>query len=323
MISRKIRFGSAAIAAVALALVLTQAPAGAQQTAQVTEAGKISGSPISVGTKLIASGGKWSPNNAKVRWEWFSCPENAQRWSDCIQRALYDGEYTIQQSDVGRRIVLNLYAWTSGQPVSPTSGQQRAERYTATSVVTAAPGPKPTPTPTPRATPVPTATPVPAVSPTPTPTPTATPAPSFDTATAAPTPVPTNGAVLQETTRKRRVLHPFPVVRMRGVLTSTGAKVTLLSVRAPRAATVKLSCVGKACPAKRWSRTRTQRKSQLTRLRPFERGLRAGTRITISVTRKGYVGKLTIFTIRRGKAPSRSDRCLNSKGRVTRCPAGL
>jgi hypothetical protein len=146
------------------------------------------------------------------------------------------------------------------------------------------------------------------------------PAPSFDTATAAPTPVPTSGEVLQQTATKRRVIRPFPVVRMRGRLTTTGARVSLLSVRAPRAAKVFVHCKG-SCPSRRWSRT--ARKSRLTRVSAFERSLRAGTRITVTVSRRGYVGKRTTFVIRRGLAPLRTDRCLNSKGRVTRCPAGV
>jgi hypothetical protein len=108
---------------------------------------------------------------------------------------------------------------------------------------------------------------------------------------------------------------------MRGVLTSSGAKVTVLSVRAPRTATITLRCQGKSCPAARWSRS--DRKSRLTRMSRFERDLRAGVKLTISVIRRGYVGKRTTFVIRRGKAPLRSDRCLSAKGRVTRCPSGL
>ena len=52
----------------------------------------------------------------------------------------------------------------------------------------------------------------------------------------------------------------------------------------------------------------------------YERGLRAGVKITVSVTRRGYVGKRTTFVIRRGAPPLRSDRCLSSKGRVTTLP---
>ena len=55
----------------------------------------------------------------------------------------------------------------------------------------------------------------------------------------------------------------------------------------------------------------------------FERNLRSGVTLTISVTRRGYVGKRTVFVIRRGQAPLRSDRCLSAKNRITRCPAGI
>ena len=133
--------------------------------------------------------------------------------------------------------------------------------------------------------------------------------------------MPTNGQVLHETARSRRIIKPFPVVRMRGVLTSTGAKISVLSVRAPRAAKVTLRCKGKSCPASRWSRS--ARKSRLTRMTRFERNLRSGVTLTISVTRRGYVGKRTVFVIRRGQAPLRSDRCLSAKNRITRCPAGI
>jgi hypothetical protein len=134
--------------------------------------------------------------------------------------------------------------------------------------------------------------------------------------------VPTSGEVLQETSRHRRVIRPFPVVRMRGVLTSRGAKITLFSVRAPTKATIVVRCKGKSCPASRWTRPWSKRKKTLTRMGRFERSLRSGVRLTVLVTRKGYVGKRTTFTIRRGAAPSRADRCLSSKGRATKCPAG-
>jgi hypothetical protein len=328
LISRRV-FGAAAGAAVALALVLSLGggPAGAQSQPRVTQAGTISGNPIRVGTRLTASGGSWSrPRGTQVRWEWFACPPGSDEWRDCAQRVLGQDNYTIQSGDVGRYIVLNLYAYR-GSPQSPgTSG--RAERWTATSstvqpAATPTPAPTPRPTATPRPTVTPTPTPVATVSPTPTPTPTPTPDPRFDSAAAAPTPVPTSGEVLQETARKRRVIRPFPVVRMRGVLTSAGAKVTVLSVRAPRTAKITLRCKGRGCPAKRWSRAHTERKSRLTRIDRFERGLRAGVTITISVTRRGYVGKRTVFVIRRGQPPSRADRCLSSKGRITKCPAGV
>ena len=126
--------------------------------------------------------------------------------------------------------------------------------------------------------------------------------------------------MLHESASKRRAIRPFPVVRMRGRLTATGARVSLLSVRAPRAAKVTVRCKGR-CPTARWAPASAQ--AQLTRARAFERSLRSGTRITVTVTRHGYIGKRTTFVIRRGRAPSRIDNCLNTRGRVTRCPAGV
>ena len=59
----------------------------------------------------------------------------------------------------------------------------------------------------------------------------------------------TQGEILQETARSRRVIRPFPVVRMKGRLTARGADVQVLSVRAPRAAKISVRCRGKSCPA--------------------------------------------------------------------------
>ena len=56
----------------------------------------------------------------------------------------------------------------------------------------------------------------------------------------------------------------------------------------------------------------------------FERLWASGTKLTVSITRRGYVGKRTTFTIRRGKAPLRKDTCLSSTSGKTlkKCPAG-
>jgi hypothetical protein len=165
-----------------------------------------------------------------------------------------------------------------------------------------------TPTPTPVATPVPTpvATPVP------------TPVPTFEVAAPAATPVPTSGQVLHQTT-SQRMMKPNPLVRMRGVLTTSGAHVTMLTVRAPRKARVVVTCSG-TCPAKRWAPT--VRHTSTTRVRAFERIFASGTRISVTVTRKGYIGKRTVFVIRRGRAPLRTDSCLSPAGRSQKCPAG-
>jgi hypothetical protein len=306
---------------VAVAFALGGGTAMAQQTGSpvaVTSAPVVSGAQI-VGTNLSVSGGAWrSPNPSGDRteawYEWWRCPTtNANELWRCRFQTR-NTTYRLTDADKGQYVFgVRFVRWRD----TKNNSDPRDDTYTTVYRQSATPAAVTAPAPTPVPTPVPTPTPIPTVAPTPTPTP----APTFDTATSATTPVPTQGQVLHETARSRRVIRPFPVVRMRGVLTSTGAKVSVLSVRAPRSAKVTLRCRGRSCPASRWSRS--DRKSRLTRMSRFERNLRSGVKITISVTRSGYVGKRTTFVIRRGQAPLRSDRCLSAKGRVTRCPAGV
>ena len=113
------------------------------------------------------------------------------------------------------------------------------------------------------------------------------------------------------------LLDPFPTVRIRGRLTADGARVTRLSVKTPPGASIVVSCHGNSCPTHKLAR------AAVIRLRRFERELRAGTRLEITVTMAGYVGKWTTIVIRRGKAPRRRDRCVypGPRDRVP-CPAG-
>jgi len=102
-------------------------------------------------------------------------------------------------------------------------------------------------------------------------------------------------------------------VRIKGWLIPAGARVTLLTVRAPRGARIVVTCDGRFCPRKRIARspsTRMARSTRLVHLAPYERLLRGTVRLVISVTRRGYVGKRTIITLRRGKPPVRRDLCL-------------
>jgi hypothetical protein len=272
----------------------------------------------SVGTTLWAGGGAWqtpNPNesNRTDAWfEWWRCPRiDDLRGCDFRSRNNF---YKVGGDDAGEYIYLARYVrWLDiNDPNNPND-----DRWVRDLRVSRPAGPiRSAPQPTPVPTPVPTPTPP---KPRPTPTPTPTPVPSFDTVAAGP--VSTKGEVLQETARSRRVIRPFPVVRMKGRLTARGADVQILSVRAPRSAKISVRCRGRSCPAARWSRS--NRKSRLTRMGRYERGLRAGVKITVSVTRRGYVGKRTTFVIRRGAPPLRSDRCLSSRGRVTRCPSGV
>src|SRR5262249_53746285 len=126
-------------------------------------------------------------------------------------------------------------------------------------------------------------TPTPTPTPTPVPTPVPTPPPVFEVATPVPTPVPTTGQVLHETAT-RKIMRPFPTVRMRGGLTTLRAPLTLLSVRAPKAARLTFRCPGLG-PTKRGSPA--GRKKSRPRRPAFERSLRAGGVKTVSVPRHG------------------------------------
>jgi hypothetical protein len=113
------------------------------------------------------------------------------------------------------------------------------------------------------------------------------------------------------------MMRPHPVVRIRGRLTSAGARVTLLTVSAPSGARIVVVCNGRGCPVRRWARTTT-----LTRIVRFQRVLEAGTRLVITVTKAGRIGKHTTIVIRRGRVPKRLDRCLMPGSvRPVRCPA--
>ena len=112
------------------------------------------------------------------------------------------------------------------------------------------------------------------------------------------------------------VLSPFPVVRLRGAVTRTGARIELLAVQAPRGSRVSVRCLGRSCPARRASAAAARG----LRFKRFQRHLRAGVVLEVRVTRRGMVGKYVRFSIRKGKSPLRRDMCLRStSGRPVRC----
>jgi hypothetical protein len=114
------------------------------------------------------------------------------------------------------------------------------------------------------------------------------------------------------------LLDPFPIVRVAGRITSTGARLTLVSVRAPRGSEIVAVCRGKGCRQRRLVRT----SSSGRRLRRLEGRYRDGTRLTFRVTSPGRIGKYTRVVIRRGLPPARTDRCLWPGETAPRaCPA--
>jgi hypothetical protein len=114
------------------------------------------------------------------------------------------------------------------------------------------------------------------------------------------------------------LLNPFPIVRLAGSVYPRGVKVRLLEAKAPRRSTVTVRCAGKRCPAKRIVRTSTRKP---VRFRSMIRFLGAGTIISVSITKRGQIGKYTRWLIRGGKVPKRKDLCLYpGRSKPARCP---
>jgi PKD repeat protein len=91
-----------------------------------------------------------------------------------------------------------------------------------------------------------------------------------------------------------------------------------LRVKAPVGAMVTVKCRPKGCP-KLPARRGTGR---VVRFKALERRLRAGVKVIITVTKPGFIGKQTTYTMRRGRGPKRVDLCVvPGAGRATSCPS--
>jgi hypothetical protein len=124
------------------------------------------------------------------------------------------------------------------------------------------------------------------------------------------------------------LMAPFPIVRIAGNETSSGARLSLLTVQAPLGARITVTCRGHGCPTR--SEMRVAVASELKRgtgivvlaFKRFERSLKAGVVLDISVWKSGEVGKYTSFAIRLDKLPVRTDTCLNpANSKPMACPA--
>jgi hypothetical protein len=231
-----------------------------------------------VGGELQAVGAQWTgPDDTTVTWRWVRCLD--QRHCRIVDDA-DTSAYDPQNADLGWQ----LLAW-----LRVSAGHRHDDAFTPLSdPVQPAPPPPPKP------------------KPAPTPAPTPAPAPA---APAAPPPVAKPAAP--------RMMRPFPLVRIRGRLTATGVRLTLVTVRAPRGARVTINCRGRGCPARRQART-----AVVLRMRRFEGALRAGDRLRVTVSKRGYITKVTTIRIRRGRVPLRLDECrYPGAKRTVACPA--
>ena len=107
-------------------------------------------------------------------------------------------------------------------------------------------------------------------------------------------------------------------VEIAGTVTAAGTRITRLVVVAPRGALVTARCRGGRC---RLHTVRLRVGGVSLHVRRFERSLRAGAHVSIVVSRRGFVGRTAVFTIRRGRPPLRRDACMLPGARSSsRCP---
>jgi PKD repeat protein len=149
---------------------------------------------------------------------------------------------------------------------------------------------------------------------------TPTPAPTGTAGTAGPAPLPATNPTSPSGARRARLLSPFPIVRMRGVIQNGAVRVQILSVHANRGARVEVDCIGRSCPMQRVVRpVRSGRR--VVRFAMFERRLRAGLAIEVRVTQPGRIGKYTRFRLRSNAPPTRRDGCIRFGARSpSACP---
>jgi hypothetical protein len=286
-VSKRIRAGRIAATGVLTVLGGLTLVAGAQarDRATITSPPAIA-KTAAVGQTLTATGARWETNKPPVvTYRWVRCADADS--FDCELTGQTGTSYKVTEDDLGQRLLVWLHV---------QSGNDGADALSdPTDAVT-----KPPPPPPPPPAPSPSPAPAPAPAPAPSPAPIADLVPPDTTA-----PPSATGGVAGRHAATLKRLSPFPVVRIKGYLTRTGAQVTMLTVRAPRGARIGVRCTGSGCPRKRYARA-----TKLVHLKPYQRLLRGNMKLVISVTRRGFVGKQTTIRLRHGKAPTRRDLCL-------------
>jgi PKD repeat protein len=143
----------------------------------------------------------------------------------------------------------------------------------------------------------------------------------------------TSTATGQVIVRTRPVPPPPPTPLLNGVIISgrfllfrSHTKVRFLRVRAPAGSMIRVRCSGrKKCP-KRLTRkqlTKRLKKAQRVQFKALQRRFRPGAKLTITVTKSGFIGRQTTFKLRRRKPPVRRDLCLPPGAKkATACPSG-
>jgi hypothetical protein len=119
------------------------------------------------------------------------------------------------------------------------------------------------------------------------------------------------------------LMRPFPVVRITTTRAHGRVRVKLLSVQAPPGASIQVVCSGRPCPVhSQLRKLPSGKKAAAVSFTRFQRSFPPGVSLRIRVFAPGLEGKYTVFSIRRGKLPIRSDACVSAnEPRPVVCPS--
>ena len=282
------RYAAAALATAA-GCALAAAPAHADEPPAFTAA------PVVAGPAVVGA-----PMRVVAQWSGVPAPSALYEWERCDAAGLtcevIDGAcsatYVPTFDDFGRSLGARVDLWNAAGAV--------VARTPLSELILGSPAAVPAAT-----------TPAPSVCGT-------AAAPARQTQAQAPAPLAAPPALTAPATVRAAYLRPFPVVRIRGYFAHGGVRITLLSVRGPRSARVRVTCAGAGCPPG----PAPAPVAPPARLRAFERFLPAGTVLRVRVTAASAVGKYTSFRIGAHVAPRRADRCLlPGRWAPAHCPA--
>src|SRR4051812_12478307 len=114
-----------------------------------------------------------------------------------------------------------------------------------------------------------------------------------------------------------KFIRPRPVIGISGKYGPKSTKLKRFTIKAPKGTKVMIACKG-TCVTRRT----TVKSGRTAHVKRFERTLKVGTKLTVTVSRKGYVSNVTVITIRARRAPLRADSCLvPGKTKTQKCPA--